>query len=132
MTRRLAPIVFACLALAACDPLMRESLSTDVTLRGRTSTLAYKADPSFAKFMSGSAWRRLGRAEIRALDFVSGGQSLEWSARGAKGRVKVGQPFAIARSECRRFEHKVEGGGRRDAVSGVACRSEGGRWAYIS
>ena len=120
------------LALAGCEATLNESLSPGVVGRGRTATLAYKAKPSFAEFMSGSAWRRLGRTELRALDFASGGEALEWSARGTKGRVKVSQPFAIARSECRRFEHVVEGKGQRDSVAGVACKSEGGRWGYVS
>lgn len=128
--------VLLLVALAGCEATLRESLAPGVVGRGRTATLAYQADPSFAEFMSRSAWRRLGRTELRALDFASGGEAIAWSAgggRGAvKGRVKVSQPFAIARSECRRFEHVVEGPGRRDTVAGVACRSEGGRWAYVS
>ena len=122
----------ALLALAGCEATLNESLSPGVVARGKTATLAYKADPSFAEFMSGSAWRRLGRTELRALDFASGGEAVEWSARGVAGRVKVSQPFAIARAECRRFEHVVEGRGKRDTVAGVACKAEGGRWAYVS
>lgn len=125
-------LILGLVALAGCEATLNESLSPGVVGRGKTSTLAYKANPSFAEFMSGSAWRRLGRTELRALDFASGGEALTWTARGAKGRVKVSQPFAIARSECRRFEHVVEGEGRRDTVAGVACKSEGGRWAYVS
>lgn len=125
-------LAFLALGLVGCDVLQRESLSTEVTGRSRTATLAYRANPSFGEFMSPAAWRKLGRAELRALDFTSGGEALEWSTRTAKGRVKVSQPFAISRNECRRFEHSVEGRGKRERVSGVACKSGGGRWSLVS
>lgn len=125
-------LLLAAVVLAGCEATLNESLSPGVVSRGRTATLAYRADASFAEFMSRSAWRKLGRTELRALDFASGGEAVEWSARGTKGRVKVSQPFAIARSECRRFEHVVEGRGERDTVAGVACKSDGGNWAYVS
>ena len=131
MWKLAVPLVAA--LLSSCATLDRE-LALGVADTARDETLAFRADPTFAAGMSGREWRRLARAEARALDFVSGGNSLPWgqpNAR-ARGTVEVSQPFAVGARECRRFRHAVTVRGRRDTVTGVACREGQEPWSYVS
>ena len=120
--------------LTSCAALQREALSPGLVTGGKEATLAYQADASFGARMNEREWRNLRRAELRALDFVVGGESLEWASRsgGTRGRVGVSQPFTVASRECRRFEHSVSRSGRTERVSGVACRQGSGGWALVS
>ena len=117
--------------LSSCTTLSSGGLSAGP---GRATSLAAAADPDFGAQLSRRDWRRLARAELRALDFVRGGQSASWGqpAGRARGTVKVSQPFSIASRECRRFTHDLTVRGQAESVTGVACRSEKGPWSLVS
>lgn len=128
-------VVLAALAVpSACSSLTRDALNATSVSSAKPTTLAFAADPAFGAGLSRREWRRLARAELRALDFVQGGKAQSWgqpNAR-ARGRVEVSQPFSIASRECRRFRHVVTLRAREQAVTGVACRTDKGPWSLVS
>lgn len=131
--RGLLAIILAVM-VSGCTTLTRGGTALGVAGPGKATSLAFKADPSFGSALSRRDWRRLARAELKALDFVRGGRSASWgqpSGR-ARGRVQVSQPFSIASRECRRFSHAINVRGEAESVTGVACRTQGGPWALVS
>ena len=127
-------VVAAPLFLSACTTLERGGTALGVTGPGKATSLAFRADPTFGETLSRRDWRRLARAELKALDFVRGGKSATWGqpTGRARGTVEVSQPFSIASRECRRFSHAITVKGKADSVTGVACRTEGGPWSLVS
>ena len=124
----------AALLLSGCTTLSQGGTVLGVAAPGKTTSLAFRADPAFGTELSRRDWRRLARAELRALDFVPGGKSASWgqpSGR-ARGSVEVSQPFSIASRECRRFRHAVVIRGRKQGLTGVACRTDQGPWSLVS
>lgn len=132
--RSMIVVGLSLLALPACTDRTRDTLTLGVAGPSRASTLAFQADETFGRALSRRDWRRLARAELKALDFVAGGQSAAWGQSNgrARGTVEVSQPFSIASRECRRFRHAMTVAGKSDSVTGVACRSGKGPWTLVS
>lgn len=73
------------------------------------------------------------RAEYRALETASGGQTVTWrgDSSGHHGTVTARQPYRVGSQDCRAYTHTIETSGGERTLEGTACRNEDGSWTLL-